>query len=136
MANQTAARDARRQEDNILPYKQAAVDLFAGEIVSLNAAGFAKKGADTASEKVVGVADKTVRNSTGAAGAKEVRVWTYGVFTFAFSGTATQADTGKDVFVMDSQTVALAATATNDIKVGSIVEVLSATSVRVRLIKG
>lgn len=130
MANQTAARDARRQEGNILAYKQAAADIFAGALVSKNAAGFVKPSSDTASELFLGVADKTSKNATGAAGAKVVRVWKHGVFTFATSG-ATQADIGALVNATDDQTVAK--TSTNSVAVGRIVEVLSATSVRVRI---
>lgn len=131
MANQTAARDARRQEGNILPYKQAAVDLFGGALVSKNAAGYAKSASDTASELFLGVLDKTSKNATGAAGAKIARVWKHGVFTFAASGL-TQADVGVQVYAVDDQTVGK--TTTNSVLVGRIVEVLSATSARVRII--
>ena len=130
MANQTAARDPRRQEGNILAYKEAAVNVFAGALVSKNAAGFAKPSSDTASELFLGVADKTSLNATGAAGAKLVRVWKHGVFTFATTG-AVQADIGTQVFASDDQTVLK--TTTNSVAVGRIVEVLSATSVRVRI---
>lgn len=133
MANQTADRDYKRQQAKRLPYKVAAVDLWLGELVSLNTSGFAKKGADTASEKFVGVASERVGNSTGAAGAKDVFVWAEGAYEFAFSGTAVQADTGKQVYLVDSQTVALVATTTNDILVGRITEVVSANVVRVAI---
>lgn len=131
MANQTASRDPRRQEGNILPYKQAAVNLYGGALVSKNAAGFAKPASDTASELFLGVLDKTSLNASGAAGAKIARVWKHGVYTFATTGAA-QADIGVQVYVTDDQTVAK--TSTNSVLVGRIVEVLSATSVRVRII--
>lgn len=133
MANQTTDRDYKRQQAQSLPYKQAAVDLFVGEIVSLNTSGYAKKGSDTVSERFVGVARARSLNSAGAAGAVDAIVWAEGAFEFAFSGTASQADVGKQVYIVDSQTVALAATTTNDVLVGRITEVVSANVVRVSI---
>lgn len=133
MANQTIARDPQRQPGNILPYKAAAVNIFAGAAVSKNAAGFAKNAGDVSGETFLGVLDKTVLNSTGAAGAKTARVWKHGVFTFAFSGgSAAQADINAQVYFVDDQTVAK--TTTNSVLAGRIVEVLSTTSVRVRIV--
>jgi hypothetical protein len=133
MANQTANRDYKRQQAQSLPYKAAAVDLFIGSLVSLNASGFAKGGADTAGEKFVGVLREQLKNSTGAAGAVDAIVWTEGAFEFAFSGTAVQANVGLPVYLVDNQTVALAATTTNDILVGRITEFVSANVVRVKI---
>ncbi len=130
MANQTTALDRQRQQAEVLPYLAAAVDVYAGSLVSKNAAGYAKVSSDTAAEKFLGVADKTTSNSTGAAGAKDVRVWTCGSFTFGIAA-ATQANVGAKVYAVDSQTVGL--TATNSVLVGIIVEVLSTTSVRVKI---
>ena len=45
---------------------------------------------------------------------------TSGVFSFATSGAITQADLGAEMYVVDDQTVALAATTTNDIAVGRL----------------
>lgn len=133
MANQTTDRDYKRQQGVSLPYKQAAVDLFVGELVSLNTSGYAKKASDTASEKVVGVCRQRSLNSAGAAGAVDAICWTEGTFEFAFSGTAVQANVGLQVYAVDSQTVALAATTTNDLLVGRITEVVSANVVRVAI---
>ena len=44
-----------------------------------------------------------------------------------FGGAATQADMGKKVYVIDDETVDLVGVAVNDIYVGVIKEVLSAT---------
>jgi hypothetical protein len=134
MANLTAGRNYRRQEGKTRPYKVAAsTKLYGGSSVSLNAAGFAKLGADTASEKFVGVARDLADNSTGANGDKDVVVWANGVFDFAFSGTAVQANVGLPVYLVDDNTVALAATTTNDLLVGRIVEFISASKVRVAI---
>lgn len=133
MADLTAPKNYRRQEGEKGPYKQAAVKLFQGALVSLNTSGFAKKAADTASEIFVGVMEETVDNSAGAAGDKDAIVWKTGEFDMAFSGTATQADVGKKVYAVDDQTVALAATTTNDVLVGRITEFISASKVRVAI---
>ncbi len=133
MANQTVNRDYKRQQADSVAYKAAAVSLLEGEIVALNAAGYAKKGGDTAAEKFVGVCRTAADNSAGAAGDLDAICWERGAFEFAFSGTAAQADVGKQVYIVDSQTVALAATTTNDVLVGRITEVVSASVVRVAI---
>jgi predicted RecA/RadA family phage recombinase len=133
MANLTAARAVQRGDGIIRPYKVAAVDIFAGALVSVvPATGYAQRAGDTATHKFVGVADKTVKNAGGAAGAKKVRVWAKGVFDLACSG-ADQTWVGQKVYVVDDQTVALAATTTNDVLVGVVTEVVSATKVFVAL---
>lgn len=134
MANLTVGRNYRRQQGITRPYKMAAsTKLYGGSSVSLNTAGFAKLGADTASEKFVGVARDTVDNTTGANGDKDVIVWTSGVFDFNFSGTAVQANVGVKCYLVDDNTVALVATTTNDLLVGTITEFLSASKVRVAI---
>jgi predicted RecA/RadA family phage recombinase len=123
----------QRGDGVIRPYKVGAVDVFAGALVSVvQATGFAQRSGDTSGHKFVGVADKNVKNSTGAAGSKKVRVWARGVFPFACTG-ADQTWTGQKVYAVDDQTVALAATTTNDVLVGVVTEVVSATQVFVAL---
>ncbi len=137
MADQTVNRNYRRQEEIIQPFKVDDGDrIFAGEIVQLNAGGFAVKGGDTIGNLFVGVAESEANNTSGAAGAIDVHVWRTGAFDFVFSGTATQADVGKKVYCVDTQTVALAATTTNDVLVGKITEFISATKVRVDIAPG
>lgn len=134
MANQTAHRDYKRQQSESVAYKAAAVGpLYIGSMINLNTSGYAKKASDTASELFVGVLREKVDNSAGAAGDKDAIVYTEGAFEFAFSGTAAQVDVGKKVYVVDDQTVALAATTTNDVLVGRITEVVSAGVVRVKI---
>ncbi len=134
MANQTTFRDPQRQQAEVLPYLVGAVDLYAGCGVSVaDATGYAKGMSDTAADKFVGVLDKTVKNATGAAGAKDARVWTVGSFTFIYGGTATQAIVGEKAYAVDNQTVAVAAITTADILVGTIVEFINATTVRVKI---
>lgn len=133
MSNLTAPRAVQRGQGHIRPYKLGAVKVFAGALVSVVVAtGYGIKSGDTAGHKFVGVADKTVDNSAGAAGAKKVRVWANGVFDFACA-SADQTWVGLKVYAVDDQTVALVATTTNDVLVGVVTEFVSATKVFVSL---
>ncbi len=134
MANLTAARGIQRGQGQVRPFKVLAnTKIFAGALVSVvSASGFAGQAGDTAGTRFVGIADKTVDNSTGAAGAKKVRVWATGVVDLACSG-ADQTWVGQKVYAVDNQTVALAATTTSDILVGVVTEIVSATKVFVAL---
>lgn len=134
MGNLTQGRNYRRQAGVVQPYKVAATTkLNGGSSVSLNAAGFAKLGGDNASEKFVGVARDLSDNSAGSNGDKDVYVWQTGTFDFAFSGTANQAAVGVKAYLVDDNTVALVGTTTNDVLVGTIVEFISASKVRVAI---
>lgn len=133
MSNLTAARTLQRGDGVIRPVKLGAVKVFAGGLVSIVVAtGYAQRSGDTAGHKFAGVADKTVDNSAGAAGAKKARVWARGVFDFACA-SADQTWVGLKVYAVDDQTVALAATTTNDVLVGIVTEVVSATKVFVAI---
>lgn len=132
MADLTAARADGRQEGQLIAVKQAAVKIFKGANVCFNTSGYATKAADTASFKFAGVAMETVDNSAGAAGDEEVRIWREGVFDMNCA-SATQAWVGQTVYAVDDNLVALAATTTNDIPVGTVVAYTSATSVRVKI---
>lgn len=132
MANLTASRPDGRQEGILVDVPLAAsTKVFAGSNVNYNTSGYAKKAADTASEVFAGVAMETVDN-TGSAGDKYVRVWKEGVFSMNCA-SATQAWVGQDVYAVDDNLVALAATTTNDVKVGRVVQFVSATEVRVKI---
>lgn len=133
MANLTADRDALRQDGELISMPLAAVKVFKGSLLTNNTSGYATKAADTANFTLAGIAYEQVDNSAGAAGDKSVRVERTGVFELNFSGTATQGDVGKAVYAVDDNTVALAATTTNDVLVGRIVSFVSATKVRVEL---
>lgn len=133
MANITAPRHDERQTGELVHVKLAAVKAYAGALLTFNAAGFAESA--VASRPLAGVAIETVDNSTasgGAAGAKNIRVWRTGVFTFVGTGFVA-ADAGKEVFASDDQTVVIGGTGAGRIPVGRIVEVLSATQVRVQI---
>lgn len=132
MANQTENREPNRQEGKQAAFPSAASHFYRGEGVSFAAAtGYLAKMGDNAGDSFAGVVTRETDNSDAAAGDERVEVYREGVFEFAFSGTATQADVGSDVYAVDSQTVALAATTTNDVLVGRIVEFVDASTVRV-----
>ena len=133
MANATAARDDKQSQGDVVSYKLGAVKVYAGTLIAINTSGYAVKGADTASFVFAGVAADTVDNSAGAAGDKKIDCYTEGTFQFATSDTATQASVGKKVYLVDDSTVALAATTTNDVLVGKVVEFVDASTLRVKI---
>jgi 3D (Asp-Asp-Asp) domain-containing protein len=98
--------------------------VFAGSIVCANATGWGAPGADTASFKVLGRAAAQSNNNPGANGAKNLIVES-GVFKWNNNGNVTQAHVGTTVTLVDDNTVGLAADTTNDIIVGSVVQVES-----------
>lgn len=129
----TTKKDVRRQEGNVLSYPVAAsTDLQEGALVALNG-GYAVDAADTASLQFVGVCDTEADNSTGADGDIRVKVSTYGVIDVAANFSAAATDCGAKVYAIDNQTVDLAANTTNDVLVGRIVEVVSASKLRVAI---
>ncbi len=134
MSNITVRKDVRRQEANILSYPVAAsTKLFEGALITLNASGYAVKAADTTNFTFVGVCDETADNSSGSAGDIRVKVWTYGVIDVVAGFSAAAADAGLKVYATDDQTVDKVGTTTNDILVGKIVEVVSASKLRVAI---
>lgn len=133
MTNLTVAREDLWQVGDVLSLPIAAVKLYKGALVAFNTAGYADLAADTNGFGFAGVAYETVDNSAGAAGALNIRVKRRGVVELNFTATANQAAVGKLAYMSDDNTVALAATTTNDVAVGRIVAFVSATKVRVDL---
>jgi hypothetical protein len=136
MAAATADREAKRSEGKLKAYGVAAsTAIRKGTLVGLNASGYLVSMADAANLTFVGVAYEGVDNSSGANGARQARVYKEGEFEFAYGGgDAAVAKLGNEVFAQDNQTVDEdAALTTNDYKVGALVEVVSASKVRVRI---
>ena len=133
MSNLTADREDQRQDGILLSVPMSAVKLYKGSLVAFNTGGYAAKAADTSGFFLAGVAHEQVDNSGGSNGSQNIRVIRKGVFEFNFSGTATQATVGAQVYMVDDNTVAVAATTTNDVLVGRVVQFVSATKVRVEL---
>ena len=131
MADLTAPRHDERQTGEILALPLAAVKVFAGSILTYNAAGYADVG--DASEALAGVAIETVDNSAGAAGDVDVRVHRSGVFKFNAAGL-TVADNGKAVQIGgDDNTVAIGTAGAGKVQIGRIARVISATECLVQL---
>jgi len=101
--------------------------MYAGALSAFNADGYLVPGSDTAGLVFAGVSLDYGDNSDGVDGDVSVRVRRKGVYKMTISGTITQANVGNKVFLVDDQTVGLAATTTNDIFCGVIVEYIDST---------
>ena len=121
----TKDRETESKEPNFRAYPMAAVKIYKGSLVAINAAGYAAPAADTVNFRVVGVADEQVDNSAGAAGDKKIRVLHGRAFRFVAS-SITQAMVGQTMYVVDDQTVD-DGIGTNAIQAGVLVEFVSAT---------
>jgi hypothetical protein len=135
MTATTTDRDTKRSDGKLKAIKMAAVKIPKGVLVCINTSGYATNGADTANYLFAGVSYEQVDNSAGSAGDQEIRVEKTGEHTFVYNGgDASQAIVGKEVYIVDNQTVDEdALQVTNDIKCGVIAEVLNTTQVRVRI---
>lgn len=129
MAALTADRVTEKKVPGMVSYPVAAVKIYAGSLVAINAAGFLAPAADTASFKVVGIALENVDNSAGAAGALRCRVEAP-IVARLNATSITQAMVGTKMFVVDDQTFD-DATGTNSIVAGVLVEFISATEGRI-----
>lgn len=109
MASLTQDRNTPRAEGDVQSYPVlAAMKIFAGALVVLEAAGYARPGIAATGLVTVGRAEKYVDNSGGANGALTVDVHS-GVFRFENSAAAdliTAAEIGDDCYIVDDQTVA------------------------------
>ena len=117
--------------------------LYEGAFVSINSSGYAVAATDSASDfGCMGVCQTpynsedttyTGNNASGSDGATKVRVICDGIVKNIAAASVTQAWLLKPVYVVDNNTVALAATTTNDVLVGVVVKVNSTTSVDIAL---
>lgn len=108
--------------------------VLAGTMVCRDAAGNIVDGDQDDDLHFAGVSRQDVDNSTGIAGDEGAELWTDGEFLLASAGLAA-GDEGKEVFLLDNQTVVLGdhPGLTHRIKVGTIAEVVSATAAWVRI---
>lgn len=100
----TPAREATRRQFNVL----AAVKIFAGALVMIDANGRAAPGATATAKKGVGRAAALADNSAGANDAIKADV-DVGVFRFKNSSAGdaiAQADIGATCYIVDDETVA------------------------------
>lgn len=119
--------DARRAKYNadkaiVLSIPVAAsTTIYAGALVQWNTSGYAVAASDTASQRTAGLALEGVVNS-GSAGDKTVIVLRNVVAPFAVQASSIAlADSGLNATTQDDNTVADAATTTNDILCGLVV---------------
>lgn len=120
-----ADRETQQKEAGVKWYPVAAVKVYKGSLVCINASGYAAPAADTASFRVVGVAREFKDNSAGAAGDLKIQVASGRLFRFAAS-SITQAMVGQMMYVVDDQTFD-DAIGTNAVKAGQLAEFISAT---------
>ncbi len=114
---------------------KASAKIFAGSIVSIEAAtGFARAGTDAANERVAGIASALADNTSGADAAIKVLV-EKGVFKLGTSGGSAlvQADVEASAFLLDDQTVVKTGGTANARVAGTVLEIESATEVWVRV---
>lgn len=131
MSALTAGRQTERRDGILTPVPVlASTKLFAGGLVVRDTTGYGISAVDTASHVFEGVADNVYDNTASGASNGDViaQVWRKGVFKFACTGMAIT-DVGKKVYILDDQTVGLAADSTNLILCGKIVSYVSATVV-------
>lgn len=130
------ARDTKLQEGEVISLKMDAVKIYKGGLVCADAsAGYATH-TPTASRPFFGVAEETIDNSGGSAGDKRIRVRTSGVHSF-IAASADQTWVGKEVWLSSGSSGNNATVVVSDPgvgpKVGRVVEVVSATEVRVMI---
>lgn len=124
--------DAQRVEKEgrlqSMPVK-AAVTIHKGALVKVGADGYLAPQAAEAGAVHAGVAYEAKDNASGSDGDVSCRVETGRAFEVGGSGFVA-ADLGKSVYASDDDTVSVTQGA-NELKVGKIIEVISATKVLV-----
>jgi len=107
------------------PVLAGALHFYKNAICNLQAGGFVKLGADAASESFAGIALEELDQAAGGAnGDNIIKVIPFKsgeVVKLTLTGVV-RADVGVDAFVVDDGSVALAATTTNDVRVGTIID--------------
>lgn len=105
----------------------AATAIHAGALVALNASGLAVPGSVATTLLAAGRAEESADNSAGAASAISVTV-RRGVFLFKNHGAdpVVQADTLKDCYIVDDETVAKTNGGNTRSKAGKVLEVEAA----------
>lgn len=114
-----------------IPAKSGAIHFYKGALVNYDASGFyAKLGSDTSGEVFAGVAVEELNQATGGSnGDNNIKVIPAGsmkVVELTLTSVA-RTNIGSDCYTNGDDVVALAATTTNDVRVGRIVDV-SATA--------
>ncbi len=121
LAEDKAGRDKRGVAFGHQVGVKDAETIYLGALVVYAADGYLAAATDVASLAIAGVATESADNSSGADGALTIVVETGHVEKFVGSGLAITQH-GMNVFVLDDATVTDAAGATNDLKVGTLIE--------------
>lgn len=104
-----------------------AVKIFGGALVCVNAAGYLIPGADTASLIFKGISIERKDNTNGNDGDLTCQIRQRGLVKVILNTAITQANVGDNVFLVDDQTVDIAANTTHDIFCGVIAEYIDTT---------
>jgi hypothetical protein len=124
--------EAHEREGLIVAYPvKANARIWKGALVCIDNTGYLVPASDTANLRFVGVAFESVDNTGGASGAKRCRVVKRGTFVYNRIGSFTQADIGTTARAITDNEVAK--TSTNNIVVGTVVELLDGNRVRIRI---
>jgi hypothetical protein len=124
--------EAHAREGLIVAYPvKANARIWKGALVCVDNTGYLVPASDTANLRFVGVAFESVDNTGGASGAKRCRVVKRGTFVYNRIGSFTQADIGTTARAITDNEVAK--TSTNNIVVGTVVELLDGNRVRIRI---
>jgi hypothetical protein len=125
--------EAHEREGLIVAYPvKANARIWKGALVCVDNTGYLVPASDAANLRFVGVAFESVDNTGGANGAKRCRVVKRGTFVYNRTGAAyTQADIGATVRAVTDNEVAK--TSTHNIVVGTVVELLDGSRVRIRI---
>jgi len=124
--------ETHEREGLIVAYPvKANTRIWKGALVCVDNTGYLVPASDTANLRFVGVAFESVDNTGGASGAKRCRVVKRGTFVYNRIGSFTQADIGTTARAITDNEVAK--TSTNNIVVGTVVELLDDNRVRIRI---
>lgn len=124
--------ETHEREGLIVAYPvKANARIWKGALVCVDSTGYLVPASDTANLRFVGVAFESVDNTGGANGAKRCRVVKRGTFIYNRIGSFAQADIGTTARAVTDNEVAK--TSTNNIVVGTVVELLDGNRVRIRI---
>lgn len=102
----------------------AGVQIFAGSLVAINAAGYAVPASATATLKIRGVAQAAADNRGGANGAVQIDSVRGEAFQLAnFSGEINRTHIGSPCYAVDDETVSIADGGATRPKAGTVLDV-------------
>ena len=120
------------KEGKLISFKMAAVKVFQGALLKINAAGFLTNSAAETGATFAGIAYETKDYSAGSVGDLSCRVETEGVYELPIVGAA-QSDVGSKVYAAADDVVTLTEGTDKKPIVGVIVGFISSTKVAVKL---